>query len=137
MRVGDARGRTRRIWLRDGGDLQCHFVPGVAAPSVFDPQLPRLRVVSHTRSVSPRPTEINDPVRRRARKEETSVSRVQSRDGDKTNGQQRAILSVSRGHADFLIAPITRSALHRGCENWKLEESVSRDSRDDRVVGSR
>lgn len=40
----------------DGGDVQCHFVPGVATPSVFDPQLPRLRAIpqsERTLAVSP------------------------------------------------------------------------------------
>lgn len=59
-KIGGARGRTRRIRPRDGGDVQCHFVPGVATPPVFDPQLPRLRAISQiertlaTRSVPPR-----------------------------------------------------------------------------------
>lgn len=56
-----------------GRDVQCHFVPGVATPSVFDPQLPRLRAVpqsEHTLATRSRPpsrsTEINDPVCHRA-----------------------------------------------------------------------
>lgn len=69
MRVGDARGRTRRIWLRDGGDVQCHFVPGVAVPSVFDPQLPRLRAVSHSQRLrEPRLTIPSVVVRERRRR---------------------------------------------------------------------
>lgn len=59
-KIGDARGRTRRIRPCNGGDVQCHFVPGVATPSVFDPQLPRSRGIPQsertlaTRSVPPR-----------------------------------------------------------------------------------
>lgn len=73
-----------------GKDVQCHFVPGVAAPSVFDPQLPQLRVPSHNRSVSARPAEINDPVRHRARKETSAFGHGGNNDNE-----------LSSRHLDF------------------------------------
>lgn len=126
-KIGDARGRTRRIRPCDGGDVQCHFVPGVATPSVFDPQLPRSRGIPQsehtlaTRSVPPR-----DQPR-------LTTPFVIERERNKRRIRLR---SVTDSAIFFDSWRATLNCQSRVIEIVKIGNSATvNDSRDDRVVG--